>query len=430
MLYSNGFVAVKGKIPQEKLEQLSLGHRAWRGSRILSPTDNITILTNPLASASDSDQLIIHGSFYSQDAENLVIEAFKKNDLADLSKTLARLPGDYCVLNVQGEELVYSRSPPGVVPLYAAFDAEKYAVATEMKPLVALGLDNVHSVQPGRLISTPPPERRYTAEPKIEVPVQDDIEEVLIRTLQECVKVRVQGKRQVALGFSGGLDSSLLAYIAQQYAKVKLVGLTGNDASSLKAAASLLSLDLIELSVDEAMVSGHLPFLSYLIETKSVMDLSIGMAMHLDAKLAYHEGCDTLVLGQLADELFGGYSKYSEALSKYGSQTVEEQMNRDVEAAHQTGFPRDDKALSPFVTMSIPYADVRFIKLVLTVPAMKRIGIPLHLRKNLLRKIALRIGLPSELAMQPKKAVQYATGLEKRVRRLIRLRPNSIRQRN
>jgi len=401
-----------------------LGHRAWRGSAIIKPADSITVLTNPLNSTPGSDQLIIHGSLYSSDAERAVVHAFRDGDPSLILKTLSGLQGDYCILSVQGKELAWARSPLGVVPLYQASDLHVHAVASEMKPLVALGLDNIHSVRPGSLNTTSSPQSGHIMEP-IEFSLEGDVEGILAQRLTDSVRTRVRGK-QVAVGFSGGLDSSLLAYIAQQFTKVKLVGLAGDDSAVLRASASLLSMDLVELCVDEAMVNAHLPFLRYLIETESIMDLSIGMAVYLDAKLAYREGCDTLILGQLADELFGGYLKYVEAMSKHGSEAAGRKMNSDVDMAHQTGFPRDDKASSPFVMISHPYADIGLVKLVQSIPAASRIGLPLYLRKNLLRRIALRIGLPSELAMRPKKAVQYSTRLEKLVRRSAKVRPELL----
>jgi len=50
------------------------------------------------------------------------------------------------------------------------------------------------------------------------------------------------------------------------------------------------------------------------------------------------------------------------------------------------------------------------------------------MRKEVLRRVALNLGIPDFIALKPKKAIQYATGVDKALRSLSRSKGLTINQ--
>jgi len=122
-----------------------------------------------------------------------------------------------------------------------------------------------------------------------------------------------------------------------------------------------------------------------------------------------------ILLGQLADELFGGYRKYAATANEEGEVAAERMMRDDVRACAERGFLRDEAACSASCEVRFPYADAEI--------DFFAAGLPLDYkirggeRKAVLRTAALELGLPEELAGAPKRAAQFSSGAAKLLRR-------------
>jgi len=86
-------------------------------------------------------------------------------------------------------------------------------------------------------------------------------------------------------------------------------------------------------------------------------------------------------------------------------------MERDVAAAADRAFVRDELACARFVEVRFPFADQDVAGFARSLPLSHKIRG--GERKAVLRMAATRLGLPDELVMAPKKAAQYSTGLSK-----------------
>ena len=137
----------------------------------------------------------------------------------------------------------------------------------------------------------------------------------LATLLVESVRKRVDGRRKVAVSFSGGLDSSLLAALASKYAEVVLCSVYSagsRDEKQVRSAADALGLELVATEMDEASVSHELRTLDLPFAPTS-MDKALWCIYSTTAREASRNGAELIILGQLADELFGGYMKYATA---------------------------------------------------------------------------------------------------------------------
>ncbi|AFL95798.1 asparagine synthase [Thermococcus cleftensis] len=329
-----------------------------------------------------------------------------------VGRAMGMLEGDYAVAFSNGERIYLFRDPIGIRPLY--FSPRGF-FASERKVLWSIGEEAI-PVRPGELViidrNTIKREtvfslarlRRKPLDPKRAV-------EAVARALTCATRHRV-GKRTGIL-FSGGLDSSTIALIASEYSDVVLytAGAEGSqDLEWARKVADLLGLPLRERVFDIDDVRDAVPRVAFAIEEPNPMNLAIGVPLYFATELARKDGARVLLSGQGADELFGGYAKYLER---------PELMERDLEEIGEKNLARDDKiAMLNSVEGRFPFLSLPVVSAALNTPLEAKISG--GRRKVVLRKAALKLGLPEEVAWREKKAAQYGSGSQKILERLAK----------
>ncbi len=225
----------------------------------------------------------------------------------------------------------------------------------------------------------------------------------------------VAGESRVAVAFSGGLDSSLVAMCAKRHAKVfACAAFSPGAADEARAArgAEALGVSLVATKLTKESVSGALGTIDLPFEP-TLMDRSLWCLYWLVSRSAREAGARTLLLGQLADELFGGYAKYADALRLGGGEAAKSMMNHDLLEYAKRGKLRDEGACRSWVQPRFPFEAKALVEYAGELPISFKIrdGV----RKAVLRRAALLLGVPPELAGAPKKAAQYSSGVQKLV---------------
>jgi len=144
------------------------------------------------------------------------------------------------------------------------------------------------------------------------------------------------------------------------------------------------------------------------------MDISLAVGFFLLGNEVKRQNYKTIILGQLADELFGGYKKYD----KVPLESLNEVLLRDVERSY-FGLARDVASFEFFgIKVILPYARKRLVNIGLkTSPTLK---IKDGVNKYILRKLAERLNLPKFVIYGPKKAFQYGSGIDKLVKKWMK----------
>ena len=257
---------------------------------------------------------------------------------------------------------------------------------------------------------------RGSALPPTRTPVRtiEEAAETLCRLLDESVARRVKGRKRVAVSFSGGLDSSIIAHLASRHAETVLCSAyttRSGDRERTAKGASQLGLEFKAKEIGPEDAARELRALDLPFEA-GPMDKALWCLYSTTSRLAAENHAEVTLLGQLADELFGGYMKYSlEAKKSEASAAL--MMERDVAAAAERGFVRDEQAVSRFGEVRFPFADQEVAGFAMGLPLSYKIA--RGERKAVLRMSASLIGLPDELARAPKKAAQYSSGILKLV---------------
>lgn len=239
--------------------------------------------------------------------------------------------------------------------------------------------------------------------------------------LDSALKTAVDKLPSDSIGilFSGGLDSALLTkYIADSGREPVLYscGIKGvGDLDFIKKAAAFFGLDhrVLKISVDQLPETARR--LMSIINDKSPVQVGIGIPLFMTLEMASRDDLLTMVAGQGADELFGGYHRYLElpgdelhaALQKDVDEIYEKNLKRDLALAEAVG-----------VELAAPYLDSEVIEVAMAVPP--ELKVKDGIRKYILRELGKYRGLPKFIYEKEKKAVQYSTGVDKSLRKLAK----------
>jgi asparagine synthase (glutamine-hydrolysing) len=244
--------------------------------------------------------------------------------------------------------------------------------------------------------------------------------------LRKSTKKRVLGLDTLAVAFSGGIDSSAIAVLAAQCGvEVTLftVGLENQpEIQSAKTAAEALGLPLQIQTYTEKAIESVLPRILWLIEDPNAMKAGVALPLFWVAENSSKCGFKILLTGLGGDELFAGYHKYLRKYKEHGAPVLRNTLFRDVEISHQTNLQRDNKICAFHkMELRLPFMDHTVVDFALGLPASLNIASEEDpLRKRVLRQTALRLGIPASIANRAKRAIQYATGVNKALIRIAK----------
>ena len=392
--------------------------------------------------------------------------------LKSVETVLPQLDGDYsfAIYDKKFNNIALSRDSIGVKPLFYGIDNEKglNGFASEKKALWKAGIadENIYDLSPGsvlynwklidfednlinRILSVDFKEKRNQYDDyKDYLDLKDSYEvykELLMDDLYSAVLKRVENITDVGLIFSGGVDSTILALILKEIAQkrndtntvkegivkplnVKLysVGVENSqDIEFSKKIADELNLPLKTIIIDETTVKESIKPVLTAIEDDNIMKLGVGMTIYLATKAMKEDGIKVALSGQGADELFGGYNRYlkhfeeNNLMDAYFS--LDEEIYHDIANMYHVNLERDDAvSMANGVELRVPFLDKDIIDLALDIPGKYKIKNSEDLlRKHILRDVAKFIGVPDYIALRPKKAAQYGSGINKILKKKV-----------
>ena len=238
----------------------------------------------------------------------------------------------------------------------------------------------------------------------------------LKRELYDAVSGNVPEAR-IAVAFSGGVDSSLLALICRDLGKqVTLVtmGFPGShDTVFAKGIAVKMGMKHRTLEIDYSDFQANLPRVRQVIRCENTSHIENCIAYFYVCKLAKQNRLDIVLSANGCDELFCGYDGYRRAYSS-GEAAIMKLMNEKI--ANEFALVAEIAVVAGQfgVTVKQPFLSSRFIEFAKTIPVEQKIkGSDDMIRKHILRQVALSIGVPETSAMKPKKALQYGSSIHK-----------------
>ncbi len=348
-----------------------------------------------------------------------------------VASLLKRAQGDFAVLIIQSDEILAARDPVGVQPLYYGQNESIAALATNRTALWKLGIADPKSFLPGHVATVTregfqfePVKALEFAKPK---PLSmEEAAHTLRKLLESSVRVRVAGHKKVAVAFSGGLDSSVVACLAKRCGvEVHLihVSLEGQpETEEAYKASEALELPMQVHLYKQADVEEVISKVVQLIEEPDPVKASVGVPFFWNAQRAAELELNVMLAGQGADELFGGYQRYVMEYISKGDEAVRKTMFHDVTVIHESNIERDEKICNYHdIELRLPFASFAVAEFAMNLSTELKFEPKAEsLRKLVLRKAAENMGLPKSIVEKPKKAVQYSTGINNALRKIAK----------
>jgi len=360
-----------------------------------------------------------------------VVERLRGDPREKAKSIIEEVDGSYSFAIAQAKQVIVGRDSLGASPLYYGANRTTLAVASEQKALWALGIKDVKSFPPGNLaVINAQDFVFYSIKTVVQPPIKSMEMKTAAKRLQELllesVRERVSDVEELAVAFSGGLDSAVIAALAKTCeVDVHLVSVGLRDQPEIrhaKAAAEALKLPLQLQTYTIGDVEHVLAKVLWLIEEPNPLKVSIAIPLYWAAEVASKLGCKVMLAGQGGDELFGGYQRYLRVYAQSGARAVREAMHHDIFLSYETNLQRDNQTCSFHrMELRLPFLDREVVHFCLSLPLRLKIESPKdRLRKRVLRRAAQDLDIPLFISNKPKRAIQYATGVDKALRRLAK----------
>ena len=244
----------------------------------------------------------------------------------------------------------------------------------------------------------------------------------LAGAIVNAIKKRIAPKFGILL--SGGVDSSLVSFIAKQLKcnfTCYTVGIENSDdvAWAKKVAEEyglnfkykILSLDELETIVKNTIK---------ILNDADIVKVSVGSVLYAAGKIALTDGNNILFGGIGSEEVFAGYQRHFDALQKNNFEALHRECWNGLRNMWERDLARDFAiAKNLGLELRAPFLDKELIKTAMSIHPMLKLG--KENKKIILREAAEFIGLKKEFAWRKKQAAQYGSnfvnGIEKLAKR-------------
>jgi len=408
-----------------------LGIRFFEGSSftnvLIHKTAKKVMCFFPLLNTEDSTSLL-HGKVFNLTENYYKILKMKKLVAEEgVEGVSVDIDGDFSMAFFSDDYIFALRSPISSKPLFFAESGNNFLLSSDPYAMNSVGIQ-YNYVPSGSFLYFRLGERRkllvqnYYSPSKVESFSElDQAVDAVKFALMYSIEKNLEGVRNAALSFSGGLDSAILARLAMEHSNLTLITASvgrSHDLIRAKEVATLFPLEHIIIDINGNMLAKRFASLKTVFGKENVMNMSIAILFNLVAEEASNLGLGDLVVGQGADELFGGYRRYVEVVNKDESM-LGSALRNDFHDLHSKIISRDETAISMFADPIMPYLNRKIAEVASRIPPKFKVERVSGNRKVVLRAVAENLGLPEDVFHYPKKAMQYSSGVQKSLLKTI-----------
>jgi asparagine synthase (glutamine-hydrolysing) len=221
----------------------------------------------------------------------------------------------------------------------------------------------------------------------------------------------------LGISFSGGVDSSLLAKITKDLGYDIILLTMGfedsHDVEFSKTMAKILGMRHETELISEKTFSDVAKKIWDMINVDNLSWNENCIAFYYVAKLAKKYDITKVITANGIDELFCGYNSYRDFIPE-GEEAViglmKEKLDNEIRMMKAVNLVTSEFG----VQIVQPFLSEQFIEFSKSVPLEHKIKDKDDLmRKHIVRKLALSVGVPEESALKQKKAMQYGSLIHK-----------------
>ncbi len=348
-----------------------------------------------------------------------------------------RLPGPLHIstLEIEGvyafsywinNTIYLARDIVGIKPLWY-FYSDKFGFCSEKKALEGQGYKNIEELNPRILLKYDIKNNKLEkikrdffsiSENKLSF---DENKNKLKDIFFEAIKKRIPSQKFGIL-FSGGIDSTLIAYICKKLGKDFICYTSALSDKNLEESRDLkyakeiakdlnLNLKIKTISIDQ--IDSYLKKIVPLIEDNNVVKVSVGLTMYLASELAKKDGIKVIFSGLGADDLFGGYKR-----QKVSNNLNKECLSNILKIYERDTYRDDVITMNHNLELRVPYLDKNMVGFALTIsPKYKLKG---EVDKYILRSVSEELGVPYEYSFRKKIAAQYGSKFDRGIEKLAK----------
>ncbi len=334
----------------------------------------------------------------------------------------------FALYDEERDEFLIARDPIGVIPLYIGYDSDGTVyVASELKALEGQ-CERYEPFLPGYYYwSGEPGMKRYYQRDWFDYDAVKDNEASVgaIRdALKDSVKRQLMSDVPYGVLLSGGLDSSVISAIAEEFSEHRIednsqtraywprlhsfaVGLKGApDLAKAKMVADHIGTVHHEINYTIQEGLDAIRDVIYFIETYDVTTVRASTPMYLLARVIKSMGIKMVLSGEGADEVFGGYLYFHKAPN---AKAFHEETVRKLSKLHYYDCLRANKSLSAWgVEGRVPFLDKEFLDVAMRTNPEAKMCPGSTIEKKIVRE-AFADMLPAEIAWRQKE--QFSDGV-------------------
>jgi asparagine synthase (glutamine-hydrolysing) len=246
--------------------------------------------------------------------------------------------------------------------------------------------------------------------------VSDAMVQKLADMFTNSVRNTCQG--EVAILFSGGIDSTAIATVARRFTTPLLItaGVEGSsDLEAAKKTAAELGLPHKVVVLTEAEIISVYKK-CYKIRRGDLLKVELMVPVFKCCREAARSGKWRILSGSGAEELFIGYDRFF----RHKGKRLEALLRKEIKELPSGDCNAQDLVAKNFgMRATFPFLYPPFVDAILSLPLSDRLG-TITDKKPLLRKIAAKLGVPQDAIDRKKKAMQYGSGIHKILLRNIK----------
>lgn len=314
----------------------------------------------------------------------------------------------FAILDRSG--LFMARDPLGIKPLYCSERDGAFYFASEVKALAEM-TNSMDEFPAGHWFHSQEGLHSYFEIESVleETGSEADAVASIRGVMKEAVQKRLLADVPVGISLSGGLDSSIVAMLANEetpHLHSFAVGMEGSeDLAAARRMAEILGTFHHERIYTEDEMLAALPRVIYHLESFDPALVRSAIPNYFLAELA-SKYVKVILSGEGADEIYAGYD-YLRSIES--SDELQDEMLGITSALHNTNLQRADRLSMAFgLEARVPFLDVRSVGLGLGLPPEHKIH-GYRPAKYLLRQ-AFRDDLPAEIVNRPKQKFSKGAG--------------------
>ncbi len=244
---------------------------------------------------------------------------------------------------------------------------------------------------------------------------KEKVLEELELKLFNSIKKNVSYEDNFGIAFSGGVDSSLLAFICKKLKlNFKVYTVSINESDDLEWArrvSSNLKLQHSARVIDFDNSYEIIKKVCRLLKTNNPVQVGIGCTLYSVLEQAKNDNTNTIMTGLGSDSLFCGFNKHKKALE---NNKIGEEFLEGLDNVYDVDVKRDFSIANHFkVDLVLPYLEKEFMEFSKKIHPKLKIN-KIH-NKIILRELAFKLGLKRDFAFRKKVAAQYGSGFDKAI---------------